>query len=243
MTIQEILTMAELMCPSPSNWTNSVKLTILNEELKEMFRESKIKATETITTVADQEVYALPTGVTTEFIKYVGHTTDTAITTSSKFIEYTYRRSNDLLEFADRTWFDALGGNIGIHPTPDTSSQNIVIIYEKKPIVYTDTPTNLAKTPEIAVDFHRLLVYALVIAIADSGDKPNLKISEVYTAKYNSLYGEYLLNRYDREPSFPKTRDVMKRNNYRTRGGYTSFSDLLTWYTGETVNEVIARNV
>lgn len=240
MTLQQIVDMQEDLYPAASNWTDTKKVGILNAEIRETFRDMKTRAVASIQTVADTYIYNLPAGVSKEHILWVGYTTDTAIDDDSRFSEHKYALINTGL--SGRKWYDALDDQIGIYPIPDTTSENIVIIYDKVPAALIQT--TMTGVPEITATWHRILVYALIIEIAGSGNKPDTKIVNMYTSKYNDLKMLIIRDRYDREQSYPVTRDVMRKKRSRVpHSEVFVLSDLVAVYGISTVSEVLARNV
>jgi hypothetical protein len=209
MTVQEIITMIQKLYPRATTWTDAEIVTILNSEQREIFRELDSEEIYEFTTVADQWSYSLPSDCAIEFLKYVGLTTDTTITSNSRFQEYSFAEIND--ELSGYEYFDAFNGLIGLYPMPDTTGWNVRLIYTERPTVL--SASSLTASPSLNADWHRILVYATISEIAGAGSNPDIATVNNYTMKYNALMKNITQSRYERTPKYPSTKDVMRKKS------------------------------
>jgi hypothetical protein len=212
-TVQEILNKVKLFCPKASTWTDQSIIDLFNDEMNEIFRELQSEGIYEFETVQDLPFYTMANDMQIEFIRFVGITTDSTVTADSKYNEYDFADTNELM--IGNRYYDALNGLIGIYPVPTESGWNCKIIYGRRPNVL--SASNLNDRPNIKEDWHRLLVYSAIIDIAGAGHNPDITMVNNYSAKYNELWKEVLQSRYERKPEYPKTRDAMKKGRFSQR--------------------------
>lgn len=203
MTVSEILTKIKRYYPKAATWTNAEIISILNDEQREIFREIQETDIYEFETVENQLTYSLPSDCEIEFIKYVGLTKDVTITSISQFQEYTYAELDE--EISGNRYFDAFNGLIGLYPVPDTTGQNVRLIYEKRPDLLNSN--DLAASPELKIDWHRIFVYGAIAEIAGSGSNPDTTTANNYTLKYNKLMEDILLAKYNNKKHGKKVKD------------------------------------
>lgn len=173
LTIQEIINEADEKLPNSLTTASKIRKIYLQELhlLRTLFRR---KTAMTFDLTADQFLYPLDFSkdkiiyVIVDGAKFDYEEIDDG-STSSPFI-YTYENS------------------IGINPTPETTVEDgILVYYYAEPIKYTES--NLSNYPTLEADFHVLLVYSLLIDIAETS--LNQEMVNNYTTKYNGLIQEY----------------------------------------------------
>lgn len=213
MTLSEILDMMDMLCPSLTTFSDAQKVTVLNEELKSIFRELQENEIYEFDTVADQAIYTKPSSAKLEDFLYVSITTDTTITENTKFSEYQFAELNDELTY--KHYYDAFDAGFGVYPVPTTSGWKGRIIYKKRPTLLDST--NQTASPELEEDWHRILVYGAIAELAGAGNNPDIEIANNYSMKYNALLKEIKQSRYERLPKYAATKDVMKRSNLQGR--------------------------
>jgi hypothetical protein len=214
MTLQQILTKISLYYPH--SYTNSEVVSILNDALSEIYKDASIKKEYAFKTVADQKLYTMPSNMEIGNIKYFGKTNDAVVTNNSYFQPYSYETDPYNNLNGGFKFYDGLDGNIGIYPIPTITDQNVKIMYDKKPATLSES--TLSAVPDIITDAHLLLVYKAVMELAGAGHNPDTEIVNIYTIKYNDLYKQIKVLKYNSEPNYTVTKDVMnKRGNSSDR--------------------------
>jgi hypothetical protein len=201
MTLAQILAEIKRYYPKAATWTDAEIVNIINDEMREIFREMQKTDMYEFETVENQWSYLLPTNCSIEFLEFVGLTKDATITSNTVFQEYSLASLNETL--TGYKYFDAYNGLIGLYPAPDTTGWNIRLIYKKRPaLMSTD---NTGATPDLEEDWHRIFVYGPIAEIAGAGSNPDVTTSNNYTMKYNALMQKILLAKYNNKP-YPRTR-------------------------------------
>lgn len=173
LTIQEIIDEADEKFPNAIGTASKIRKIYLHEAnlLRTIFRK---KTAMTFDLSSEQFLYPLDFSkdkiiyVIVDGTKYNYEEIDDA-TTSSPFL-YTYENS------------------LGIYPTPETTVENgILVYYYAEPIKYNES--NLTNYPTLEADFHPLLVYALLIDLAETSRDQEMVNN--FTTKYNGLIQDY----------------------------------------------------
>ena len=173
-----------------TNYPDSLFITDLDLIHKEeyiKFKRLKNRYTtdSSITTVANQSEYTLPTNCTIENI--VGNEITVTIGTEDYIFEYAdgeqdistgdyYRYGSTDLKF------ELLRDGKAI----DTSGYTVTIKFYPEP-----TPLTLAtQTPDLESKYHNLLIYRLFARIASIGENPDADIANYWEATYMEKYAE-----------------------------------------------------
>ena len=206
-TTGQLLDKVKLYYPPASNFTDAQIVDVMNDVQREIFRELQEEAMYEFQTIAHQALYSMPSNMAIEFIKYVGVTSDTTITDSSCFQEYTYARPDEEMRY--HKYFNGYNNLIGLYPVPSTTGYNVKIIYEERPTLLSENI--LAASPDLSEDWHRILVYGAIMELAGAGANPDIEIVNNYTIKYNQMMMDMSAPKYDGEPKYPKIKDVSKK--------------------------------
>jgi hypothetical protein len=104
---------------------------------------------------------------------------------------------------AGNMYFNAYGNMIGLFPVPSSDGQKITIAFKKTPraVLTKDDPI------EVKDKYIDLLVYSIVIDMASSGSNPDIEVANNYTARYNALLQDALIEKSSENPFYPKTKD------------------------------------
>ena len=214
----------------PNVFTEAQKIGWINDEIRKIKRELMTEDTDSsLTTVADQVEYTLPTNIKIEnIIEPIYIAQDAVITSTTVFKPYYFAKSNKVLAYGnydlgDDVYFDFLDGKIGFYPTPTTTGLQIFINFYKTPATYTATTDVI----ELEDDWLDILKFSLMRTIAMSGNNPDIELANMYGVEYNNLMSSILHDKHERKPYYPVTKDVMKK---RSR------------MTGRTPQEIIMRN-
>lgn len=205
--VGQLLDKIKMFYPPASNFTDAQIVDIINDVQWEVFRDIQQEGIYEFLTVANQAKYVLASDMSLEFIKFVGICPDTTVTANSVFQEYTYARPDE--ELLGYKYWDGQS-MIGIYPIPETSGYNIKIIYDKRPSLLSELV--LTGVPDLNSDWHKILVYGAIIELAGAGTNPDIDVVNNYTIKYNQLYSQMTISKYDNEPKYPKIKDVTRKN-------------------------------
>ncbi len=147
-------------------------------------------------TLKGQAIYELPLNCELGNIEEVTRQMD-----SHTAVRLRWARDSEIM--TGQRYYNGFGNTIGIFPTPTVDGEKITLFFKRTPmqIKTKDDPI------EIADKWINLLVYSVVIDIASSGSNPDIEIANNYTLKYNSLLQEAILDKYARQPFYPKIKD------------------------------------
>ena len=149
-------------------------------------------------TIAGQALYELPVNCEQRNIMEI--TRDYGDKDSIP-IRCRWARDSEIL--AGNMYFNAYGNMIGLFPTPSVDGQKITIAFKRtpRPVETKDDPI------EVKDKYIELLVYSVVIDMASSGSNPDIEIANNYTARYNALLQDALIEKSSENPFYPKTKD------------------------------------
>lgn len=153
--------------------------------------------------------YALPTGIKRRNIKQVSMGP-----TGGTFTILPYRELHEV----DGKGYSLLNNFIQVtEPTPTVppTVNELHIFYDKV------VPTPLASLPQTALPeldetYHELLTLGLLEMIA--GARKDIKMKNNYGSEFNTLLGDFMIERIDDEPDYPSCKDELPR---RARYGRT----------------------
>lgn len=190
MTLQEIINMADRKYPNAL--TTAQKVSILNEFQRQLFR--TIYKKETATTwdiVTDQYLYPL------HFNK--GKVIDITVKGSDGYNDYDYEANAD--SETDSPYYYLYENSIALYPTPTANvTAGLMVLHYVEPNELLSSA--LTETPDFDKDFHMILVYGLLIEMAE--DDQRIDMVNGFTSKYNGLLEEF--KDANPEPELPPIR-------------------------------------
>jgi hypothetical protein len=199
-TVQEICDYADRKYPNSETAAN--KVSDLNDIHSEVFvKIARLKNEYEIyetSTVADQLTYSLPSNCTIDNIIAVKVSKTTTISSSTEWNDYEYAGLN--LE-------TTIGRYYGYSPDQkiallnddlpiSTTGLSIRIFYYKKPSALSSS--NMSAVPELHEDYHNLLKYGLIQALASQGHNPDTEIADYWQKKYDEFMDAVVKNLSDR---------------------------------------------
>jgi hypothetical protein len=201
----------------PNKFTKEVKTGWINNELNMLYREAALQNVYSFTTTEGQANYELPTYIEVQNIIsniYITQS-DTEIDEDTNFNEYKYVDSYDRYLAGNKYYRADYSGlnNIGIYPVPDTDDLIGMFIYRKRPEKLSSHV--LTAQPDIKADWVDILKYKCIMMAALSGNDRDTETYNIYARLYNGLLVEIMQSRYERNQSYPRTKDVMKRGSHR----------------------------
>jgi len=186
-TIQQLINSVDRWYHNSS--TDTDKVAWFNEaqdELSPYF--GTIVEDDTLTTVANQDSYTLPTGLAdVSQIIALGVATEAAPTIRYNYIKFDIITRDDYPESAN-VYFQTVDSTgikkLVIQPEPSTSGYPIRIRYRKAltPL----SSTLLTASPDFDSRFHNILVFYCCHAIAAYGDSPDALQADMFMQKYES---------------------------------------------------------
>lgn len=219
MTLLDILN--EIDVRMPNTFGIEQKIKWLDIAQTKLYKTIGKKHTYTFVTVANQELYTLPDNIAVENISELWIADSTSVT--SNYNKYTYSAERYVFNTGNiyyRSDYDGLN-QIGLYPSPTVATLKCKIIYRSIPEKIDGS--NLLKIPDIEEDFHEMLINDVIMRITLSGDNPDSELYENYRLEYVSMNVDAQLAKYEKEPQYPRTRDVMKRNRTRTHKQYIEY--------------------
>ena len=229
MTVQEILN--EIDTRYPNTISNAIKIGWMNLILKQIYKHIPSEHTYTFTTVANQALYTLPDYIKIENITnpILITTSDTIIDTDTTFHKYYYAGVIDTIEgnFGNKlsgyrfysATYNGLN-QIGIYPVPTETGLVGKFVYKKYPTTLSEE--NLSAEPDIQEEWQEILIYECIIKAALSGNNPDTDIANIYIPLRNAIMRDIIDVKYQKEPEYKSTRDVMKRGRFSTYYKYST---------------------
>jgi len=222
MTLLDIINEIDVRTPNTFDLLQKVKWIDLAQ--KKLYKFIGKKQTHTLLTVDGQELYTLPDNIKVVNITelWIAYTTSS----TSEYYEYEYSGERPVYG-ADSVYYrsDYDGYNqVGIYPVPTTDDLKIKIIYLTIP--ETLDGSNMLKVPDVNEEFHEMLIADVIMTITMSGDNPDTDLYNVHAQEYNSMNSDMLLSKFDDEPQYPRTKDVMKKGKYSKHGRRKTYFEL-----------------
>jgi hypothetical protein len=217
MTLLDILN--EIDVRMSNTFEIAQKIRWLDLAQLKLYKQIGLKKTYTFLTVDDTALYTLPDNIKVENIidLAVASTTDD----DTNYTPYAYqadRPSYSKYSSYYRSDYDGLN-QIGLYPVPTTTGLSVKLLYRTKPEKIDGS--NLLKIPDIDEDYHEMLILDVIMQIVLSGDNPDIDLYNNYLLQYNAMNKDVKLGEYEKEPEYPRTRDVMiKRSRYSRQKTY-----------------------
>jgi len=185
-TTQQLLTLVDNMYPN--SMSNSVKIAYMNMALDELSPYFGLNIEDdSLATVADQDSYAIPSGIN-DITEIYSFAVANQATVSSRydFTEYkkAYRETNPVSELSYFQIVSSTGTKkLVITPVPTVSGYAIIIRYKKA--VPQLSVVNLTESPEIDSRFHDLLALYACHMICASGASPDVVQANMFMQKFD----------------------------------------------------------
>lgn len=202
-TVQELLEDIDIRIPNA--FTVKQKITWMNQAMRILFKYMNDTAVTTFTTVENQSTYLLPTDCLLDQILIIEITSDSVVTNQSVFVKYYF--SGLLDDLSGNKYYDALNGNFGLNPIPDTTGYNGRIYFRKNPIYLSES--NLSAVPEVNPDYQIALEYYVLSVIAKSGHNPDVELANNYTMEFNNIISLMFKDKMEKQVKNP----IKKREN------------------------------
>ena len=176
-TLQQSLNYINELLPNRVNSTTIV--TFINDEQRKLWHHmTSTKIFETYT-VADQELYSLPSDCDFDMIKpngiLVADSTDGS--TSATFKPYSYAGKDD--NASDYVYYEGLNDTFGIIPIPTVTQKPIHIRYQPRPTLFASTDT--AVQYNLDEDYIELIELRVMSKICKMGNNPDVEMANNYT--------------------------------------------------------------
>jgi hypothetical protein len=196
-TLQQTLDYINEILPNKMNSTTII--TLINNEQRKLWRNMTSTSLYEMYTVANQEIYTLPTDcdfemITENGILVAGSTTGS---TNQTFTAYKYAGKDDYA--GDYVYYEALDETFGIIPIPTVSNKPIHIRYQPRPTLFASTDT--AVQFNLDEDYIDLIKFRVMSRICKSGNNPDPEMANNYEADAMEL---------ERKMKLRKARDKMK---------------------------------
>ena len=206
-TVTEIIAYADRYYPNSVSDANKIidLETIHRDIYNKLKRLTNDFELYTSYTVADQLTYSLPTGCKIENIVTVEVSTAVtgSITSSTEWDTYAYAGVKD--DVTNGQWYGAVNDNTIALVSDDlpisVSDYEIRIIYFTEPTQI----TAVSDTPGLDPQYHNLLKYALIQALASQGHNPDIDVANYWQQKYDEQMGIIEGNLADKFNTAPLT--------------------------------------
>lgn len=188
----------------PNKVNSTTIITLINNEQRKIWHHMTSTSLYEAYTVANQELYSLPTDCEFERIVengiLVGESTNGS--TSQSFTPYSYAGKDD--NASDYVYYEGLNDTFGIIPIPTVSNIPIHIRYQPRPIMFASTDTNTQYN--LNEDFIELIELRTMSRICKIGNNPDAELANNYEADANEL---------ERKMKVRLARDKAKNNRRR----------------------------
>ena len=205
MNIQDFVTEVDTLYPN--SFTDQQKITWLNQVQNRYVKWLTGETLYSFNTVADQEIYTLPDGISFDLVKalYISPSTDTP--DSETYFEQYHKAGRDNY-LAGKCFYKSLD-NIGISPVPD-NAYPARMYYQERPTEFSST--DMTAEFNIDTDWIEALIFKVAARCAKTGKFPNVELANNYEAE-----AEDLLRQMRHQKTIEKTDGTKKRWGW---GGY-----------------------
>jgi hypothetical protein len=217
MTTGEILNKIKFYYPN--TFTDAQIVDTVNEVQGLIFREMQQSGVYTFSGVKDQHVYTLPAYITIEFIDYISVAQAVPATADTRYESYKYI-SPDSDNEPDEHVFTDLNGQLLMDPAPPLDGANVNIYFKRRPTAL--SASDATKVPDLRADWHMALVYGALSRLLLAGNNPDIELSNNYSMMANKIIAGAQEDKWEREPKYQSTKDVMKSYS-RNRIGNTPY--------------------
>lgn len=192
----------------PNRVNSTTIITFINNSQRKNWHDMTSTALYEAYTVANQELYSLPSDCEFESITpngiYVGDSTNGS--TNQTFKTYSYAGKDDYA--SDYSYYEGLNGTFGILPVPDVSNKPIHIRYQTRPILFTSTDTNTQYN--LDEDWIELIECEAMAMICKMGNNPDSELSNNWTMEAMEIRKRMKLKQANK-----KTKSTRKRISYQ----------------------------
>lgn len=191
MTTQELLNLVNRMYANAES--NTTKISYMNMALDSLSSDFGLIVDDgSLTTVADQDDYALPTGLE-DISQIIKLAIANQAVPSSRYDYTTYvlskRDEHPMIANSYYQLIDSSGTKqLALYPAPTITGLSIIIRYHKK--LTNLTETNLSFVPEFDSRFHSLLALYCCHMICSTGTSPDVIQANMFMQKYDSSLAE-----------------------------------------------------
>lgn len=215
MTTQELITLTDSLYPNAES--DTVKVAYMNIAIRSLSPYfGIIKEDDSLVTVADQDNYALPSGIDdVSQILMLAIGDQASPTTRYNYTRYNLSARDDNPVNGNSYWqiVDSDGTKkLAIYPEPTTADLPIVIRYQAR--LAELSATSLSTEPEFDSYYHDMLAFYCAHAICASGVSADRSQADMFMQKYDDRYEE--LRRFD------MVKKVRQKNQYRDNRHWTS---------------------
>ena len=191
----------------PNRMNSTTIIDIINSEMLKIFRDmTSTDLSTSITTVANQQQYALPTNCDFDMIIENGIRVFSSAG-STIFQIYRHAGVDDIDNIPNgNRYFEGLTGNFGLYPTPTVSGMPVTVKFQARPSLFGFATTDSTTIVPLDQDYVELLEYRTMARIAKSGNSPDIEMANNYTADSIELR---------RELKFKRANEKMKTSRHR----------------------------
>ena len=187
MTVNEILQKIDSLYPNAES--ASLKVRFMNDCINSMSVEyGTIVEDSTVTTVADDDSYSFPSGLT-DVSEIIQLSIGNSATPDNRFdyTEYKYAPLFPTKTNGVNSYYQIVSStgakSLGIYPEPDTTGLPIRIKYRKR--IPELSASSLGDSPEFDSRFHHILVYYVLGEITSMGASPDTVQSNMFRDRYD----------------------------------------------------------
>lgn len=219
-TISELLALADDLYPNVESVDAKINyMNMAQDKLAAYF--GKIIEDDTLSTVAEQDIYAYPTGLND--ISEILSLGVAGSTTPLNRYDYTLYSKNYAEDnpMADYGYFQVVDSNgakkFVLSPIPETSGYKIIIRYKKK--LAELSSNSLTSEPEFDSSYHRLLSIYCCHLICSKGASPDAFQADMFMQKFESGLSDLWAHKMQRtDQSIKKRKDNPQWHKHRSYG-------------------------
>lgn len=217
MTVQELLDLTNVLYPNAESTDNKVKF--MNVALRSLSPYFGLTAEDdSLYTIADQDEYAFPTGLS-DVSQIIALAVGNRAVPTNRYDYTKYaisKRDDDPMRY-NSFWqiMDSNGDKkIALYPIPSSTGLPIIIRYHKKLTEFSSS--DLSAEPEFDSRYHDMLAFYCIHMICSSGASPDDVQANAFMQKYDGRLNELWKNQMESE----KKRYNHRRDNKQWhRGG------------------------
>ena len=202
-TLSDVLTYIDTVYPNKTGST--MKITFINDEQRKIFKYMNPVGMATITTIADQFSYALPSDCNIDLIEQVLVTnTTTTVDSSTPFNNYEFAGLDQEMS-GGNFYYDAFG-KIALYPVPDKNGYTGRVIYSKRPVLFASTVADSTTNFNLDADWLDYIKFKVIARVAKSGSYPDIDIANNYEVDAMEVERHLKLDKANKKMKNPRER-------------------------------------
>ena len=201
-TLGEVLTYIDTVLPNKVS--NTLKIGLINDEQRKIFKFMNPVGMATFTTIGDQFSYNIPSDCSIDLIQQVLVTSSTSsVDSETAFNNYEFAGLDQ--EMSGGNFYYDVFGKIGLYPVPDKNGYTGRIIYSKRPVLFSSTNDSTVEFNTEA-DWIDVIKFKVMSRVAKCGNYPDIELANNYESDAMEIEKKLKMDRANKKMKNPRER-------------------------------------